>query len=111
MDRHAASGGLCVCGVFSLPLSEIYTSSPLSVQVNEAADPNDAQLSLELSDPDGKAASILCTESEANEIRSNFSQYIQTQYPDGGVTAPSATGFRVGQMVFQYGEMDPSPLT
>lgn len=90
-----------------LPLSEIYTSSPLSVQVNEAADPNDAQLSLELSDPDGKAASILCTESEANEIRSNFSQYIQTQYPDGGVTAPVQQGSVVGQMVFQYGEMEP----
>lgn len=87
-----------------LDLIGICAENPLSVQVENANDPEDAELTLAVS---GDAAvSPLVSDDELADIRENFSQYTSVTYTDGTVTAPVQQGDIVGQLHFNYEGMD-----
>lgn len=90
-----------------LSISEVYAAAPLKVDVQGAADPLDASLELALANSDGNArASLLCSSSEARDIRENFFNYATVTYTGGQVTAPVQQGALVGQLHFSYEGMD-----
>lgn len=91
----------------TVSLKDLCQGNPLTVQVQNAADPNDATLELSIAgtESDG-ACSLLCSSAEADDIEANFSQYATVTYPEGGVTAPVQQGTVVGQLHFTYDGMD-----
>lgn len=84
-----------------LPLDEIYAENAWTVQVENANDPQQAELKLQLAQQDG-AVMPLVSATELADIRENFSQYIDVVYKDGSVTAPVQQGDIVAELHFQY---------
>ena len=87
-----------------LDISQLYAENPSSVHVENANDPDNAELSLVIS---GDAVvSPLVSDDELADIRENFSQYTSVTYTDGTVTAPVQQGDIVGQLHFHYEGME-----
>lgn len=87
-----------------LDLQGICAENEFTVQVQNANDPENAELSLVVNDD--AAVAPLVSDAELSEIRSNFSRYTSITYPTGTVTAPVQQGDIVGQLHFNYEGMD-----
>ncbi|MDY4517220.1 MAG: D-alanyl-D-alanine carboxypeptidase family protein [Candidatus Spyradocola sp.] len=87
-----------------LDLISICAENPITVQVENANDPENAELSL--TTEGNSAITPLVSDAELADIRENFSQYTSVTYKDGTVTAPVQQGDIVGQLHFHYEGMD-----
>lgn len=89
-----------------LPLAQIYLESGTTAQVENAADPAQATLALDLANPDDpKLSSMLCSKSEAADIKANFAQYATVTY-ENTLIAPVQKGKTVAQLHFTYDGME-----
>lgn len=90
-----------------LPAQEIYAANAITVQVENAVDPSDASLLLNLSEEEAAKLSFLCSSTEIENIRTNFSQYASISYKEGSaVTAPVQQGDAVATLHFNYPGME-----
>ena len=87
-----------------LDLTEICEENAFTVHVENANDPQNAELALVVSGD--ASASPLVSESELSDIKANFSQYTSVTYKDSTVTAPVQQGDIVGQLHFNYEGME-----
>ena len=86
-----------------LPAQEIYAANAVTVQVENAMNPDDASLLLNLSEEEAAKLSFPCKSSEIEEIRANFAQYASISYKEGNaVTAPVQEGDAVATLHFNY---------
>jgi len=86
-----------------LPAQDIYAANAVTVQVENAVDPNDASLLLNLPEEEAAKLSFLCSAAEIEDIRLNFAHYASISYKDGtAVTAPVQQGDTVATLHFNY---------
>ena len=86
-----------------LPAQDIYAANTITVNVENAQNPDDATLTLRLPEEEAARLSFLCSPEEIEDIRLNFSQYASITYRDGAaVTAPVQQGETVATLYFNY---------